>query len=198
MGMHRKTNATPGRAERRIRSTDRRESLMAAKKKSGGGSRSAAPSASGGNSMRIAIIAVLALVVVFGLYRVITGSRSGSVASQGATTSSTTQSGSAGADAQVSGPVTEGSAVVAGGVQKIDVDVTGVYTPNTIKLKAGVPTELTFKGGQGCTVVVHSDQLGFREDLSSGPKTVKLAALQPGTYPFSCGMNMVFGKIVVN
>jgi len=44
---------------------------------------------------------------------------------------------------------------------------------------------------------VQSNDLGFSEDLTAGPKTVKLAALEPGTYAFSCGMEMVFGKIVV-
>jgi plastocyanin domain-containing protein len=75
--------------------------------------------------------------------------------------------------------------------------VTTVYNPNTIKLKAGVPAEITFSQAQGCTQVVQSTDLGFSEDLSAGPKTVKLQGLQPGTYAFSCGMNMVFGKIVV-
>jgi plastocyanin len=97
----------------------------------------------------------------------------------------------------ITGPATTGTAAIAGGVQKIAIDVTTVYNPNTIKLKAGVPAEITFSQAQGCTQVVQSADLGFSEDLSAGPKTVKLQGLQPGTYAFSCGMNMVFGKIVV-
>ena len=93
----------------------------------------------------------------------------------------------------VTGALTKGAAVVEGGVQKIAVDVTTVYNPNTIKLKAGVPAEITFSQAQGCTQVVQSADLGFTEDLSAGPKTVKLKGLQPGTYAFSCGMQMVFG-----
>ena len=42
-----------------------------------------------------------------------------------------------------------------------------------------------------------SKDLNFFEDLTSGAKTVKLPALQAGTYAFSCGMQMVFGSIVV-
>jgi plastocyanin domain-containing protein len=87
--------------------------------------------------------------------------------------------------------------VLEGGVQKVAVDVGSVYTPNAIKLKAGVPAEITFGQSQGCTQIVESADLGFSEDLSSGPKTVKLQGLQPGTYAFSCGMQMVFGQIVV-
>ena len=91
-----------------------------------------------------------------------------------------------------------GSAKATGGVQKISVDLsTGSYNPNVIKLKAGVPAEITFGQGSGCTAVVQSADLGFSEDLSSGPKTVKLQDLKPGTYTFACGMNMVTGQIVV-
>ncbi len=42
-----------------------------------------------------------------------------------------------------------------------------------------------------------SKDLNFFEDLTTGAKTVKLPALQKGDYAFSCGMEMVFGKIVV-
>jgi plastocyanin len=92
----------------------------------------------------------------------------------------------------------EGAAAVEGGVQKISVDLSsGSYNPNVIKLKAGVPTEVTFGQSSGCTAQVQSADLGFAEDLTSGPKTVKLGALKAGTYSFACGMNMVTGQIVV-
>jgi plastocyanin len=140
------------------------------------------------------IVGVLIVVAIFGAYRVLSASNHGSAV---ATTSTQAVSSGQQSGARVTGPEVAASAQVAGGVQTIAIDVTTVYTPNVINLKAGVPAELTFKGGQGCTTVVHSDQLGFSEDLSTGPKTVKLKALQPGTYQFSCGMNMVFGKVVV-
>jgi plastocyanin len=96
------------------------------------------------------------------------------------------------------GPAVTKSATVASGVQKIAVDVSkGYYDPSTIQLKSGVPAEITFSQASGCTGVVQSQQLGFQEDLTSGPKTVKIAALQPGTYQFSCGMGMVVGTVVV-
>lgn len=92
----------------------------------------------------------------------------------------------------------EGTAALDGGVQKISVDLsTGSYDPNVIKLKAGVPAEITFGQSSGCTAVVESSDLGFSEDLTRGPVTVKLPALDPGTYSFNCGMEMVFGSIVV-
>jgi hypothetical protein len=92
----------------------------------------------------------------------------------------------------------EGAAVVEGDVQRITVDLsTGSYDPNVIKLIPGVPAEITFGQSSGCTAQVQSKDLGFFEDLTAGPVTVKLPALQPGTYAFSCGMEMVFGSIVV-
>ena len=95
------------------------------------------------------------------------------------------------------GAAVTGAAKVEGGVQKIAVDASSGYNPNTIQLKAGVPAEITFSQSSGCTAIVQSADLGFQEDLSAGPKTVKLKALKAGTYGFACGMNMVQGKIVV-
>ena len=97
----------------------------------------------------------------------------------------------------MTGDPVEGTAQVSGGVQAIAVKVGTTYSPNVIKLKAGIPAEITFGQGGGCTAQVVSSDLGFSEDLSAGPKVVKLPALDKGTYAFSCGMNMVFGQIVV-
>jgi plastocyanin domain-containing protein len=43
---------------------------------------------------------------------------------------------------------------------------------------------------------VMSQELGFFEDLQSGPRTIAIPALEAGEYGFSCGMEMVFGAIV--
>lgn len=170
--------------------------------KSRKGSKGSAPHAAqpqqagGSSALRWALVGTLVLVAMFGVYRVVTAG-----GNRGASTSSASSSASSPAAAgatKVTGPVTEGTAIVAGGVQRISVDVTTVYKPNVLRLRAGVPAQITFSGGQGCTGVVQSQELGFREDLTSGPKTVDLKALAPGTYSFSCGMNMVFGQIVVN
>lgn len=95
------------------------------------------------------------------------------------------------------GAAAEGVAKVSGGVQTISVKVTSAYNPSVVRLRAGVPARVTFSRASGCTAQVQSADLGFSEDLSAGPKTVKLPALKAGTYSFSCGMSMVFGKIVV-
>jgi len=91
------------------------------------------------------------------------------------------------------------AATIEGGVQKISVDVSkGYYDPTNITLKAGIPAEITFSQASGCTGYVQSADLGFQFDLSSGPQTAKLPALKPGEYSFYCGMQMVYGKIVVS
>ena len=117
---------------------------------------------------------------------------SGSCCGGGSTASGGCCGGSGGSQPQVSA-----NAKQAGGVQKIAVRVTTTYDPNVLKLKAGVPAEITFSQAQGCTGVVQSRALGFAEDLTTGAKTVKLGALSAGTYDFECGMDMVHGTIVV-
>lgn len=92
----------------------------------------------------------------------------------------------------------EGTAAVEGPVQRIAVDVSrGYFDPTIINAKAGVPLEIAFGQGQGCLARVEFPDLGVDRDLTSGGATVSLPALKPGEYVFSCGMQMVYGKLVV-
>lgn len=130
------------------------------------------------------------------------GTTSGGAGTPGAATSGGTGPGGAACaccgGASASAAPIEGTAKIDGAVQRITIDTSsGSYNPNTITLKAGVPAELTFGQASGCLGQVQSQDLGFYEDLTAGPKTVKLPALKAGTYQFSCGMQMVFGSIVV-
>jgi hypothetical protein len=157
------------------------------------------------------IVALLVVVAFFGSYAFAQarGTSSGPVAQPAlltTTVGASAQGGGAGGAACAccggasapAGAATTGKAKVSGGVQTIAVDLSkGYYDPSTIELKAGVPAEITFGQSSGCTGQVQSADLGFAEDLTAGPKTVKLPALKAGTYSFACGMNMVFGSIVV-
>lgn len=164
---------------------------------------SKATAPAGSNVSRYAMIAVLAAVAFFGAYRFASassqqGASGGIVAAASGLLPAVSGAAGGGGCCGGGGAPVEGAAVVEGDVQKIDIDLsTGSYNPNVIKLKAGVPAEITFGASDGCTASVQSPDLGFNEDLTSGPKTVKLGALQPGTYNFACGMNMVTGQIVV-
>jgi len=168
-----------------------------------------------GGTARFVVIAVLVVGAFFGAYQfasarsnratadaaTVTGT---GVAAQATDPAATGGSGCAccGSTAPTAGGVTgdplEGAATVDGQVQAISVDLSkGYYQPNVIKLAAGVPAEITFGQSSGCTGQVMSKDLNFFEDLTAGAKTVKLPALEKGEYAFSCGMEMVFGKIVV-
>jgi plastocyanin len=168
-------------------------------------------------AMRWALILSLALLAFLASYRfasaqsstptgtaspvATTGSStSGAVSSGGTATPRviTGSTGCCGGGASANAPKVTKQAALKSGVQVISVDVSnGTYDPNTIQLKAGVPAEITFSQASGCTGSVQSSDLGFSEDLTTGPKTVKLAGLKPGTYSFYCGMQMVFGSVVV-
>ena len=165
------------------------------------------------NGIRFVIIAVLVLGAFFGAYRY-AAARNGAEAlpgqpAEGLAFQQPAGSAAGGAGCAccgstaptengLTGPEERGEAVVTGDVQTIEVDLSqGLYSPNAIVLKAGVPAEITFGQGSGCLAQVMSQELGFYEDLTGGPRTVKLPALEAGEYPFYCGMKMVFGKIVV-
>ena len=97
------------------------------------------------------------------------------------------------------GPAVEGATTVEGSVQKIAVDTSaGSFNPNVIKAKAGVPIEIAFSQSPGgCLSGVLFPDFNINEDLTGGPKTVQLPALDKGEYTFYCQMQMVSAKIVV-
>lgn len=167
--------------------------------------------------LRWSVIVAISVIALFGSYTFAVaqglGAQSGATATvlastapaaaapQGTGVSTTGAAGGSGCaccGTATAGPATTKQADVSGAVQKISVDVSkGYYDPNTIELKAGVPAEITFSQSSGCTAVVQSTALGFYQDLTQGPVTVKLPALAAGTYGFNCGMQMAFGSIVV-
>lgn len=107
-----------------------------------------------------------------------------------------TASGCCGGDG--SGVAEKGNAKVAGSVQRITIDTSkGYYSPNEIALKAGVPAEIMFTPASGCLGRVLFPDFGVSRDISGGA-VVKLPAMKAGTHQFSCGMQMVFGRLVVS
>lgn len=92
----------------------------------------------------------------------------------------------------------EASTTRSGGVQEISVDVSrGYFDPGLIKAEVGVPLRVSFGRGTGCMARVRFDEFGIDRDLTAGGAVVDLPALEKGEYQFSCGMAMVFGKLVV-
>lgn len=80
-------------------------------------------------------------------------------------------------------------------VQRVRIEVTDGYDPPHIVVTAGVPVEITFSEGHGCLAEVVFDGLGIHADLTDGGAVVTLPALEPGVYPYSCGMHMVHGSV---
>lgn len=86
----------------------------------------------------------------------------------------------------------------AGGVQHFDVSMDrGVYEPNKLTAKAGAPVQITFGQGQGCVGTLVFPQFKITADMTQGPRTFDLGALEPGEYAWSCGMNMQHGTLTV-
>lgn len=81
-------------------------------------------------------------------------------------------------------------------VQQVDVAVTDGYDPDTIIVSPGIPVRLAFSEGHGCLGKVVFEGLGIEADLENGGASIDLEALEPGTYPFSCGMRMVHGRVI--
>lgn len=98
----------------------------------------------------------------------------------------------AAADAEAAAPSEDG-------VQRILVSVSDTgYSPAVVRVKAGVPTQLTFRtnGTQGCTrsLVVPSLRIG-RQLPATGDTTLDLGELAAGRLRYTCGMGMYSGTI---
>jgi plastocyanin domain-containing protein len=71
------------------------------------------------------------------------------------------------------------------------------YDPTTVTASAGRPIELTVDQGFGCAAGFFLPELDIFADNTAGPATVELEPLEPGTYTFTCGMQMLRGSLVV-
>lgn len=85
-----------------------------------------------------------------------------------------------------------------GDMQTATVDTSsGSFAPTQLVLQAGIPAELSFGPAVGCLSEVVINDLGITQDLTKGPATVKLPALEAGSYAFACAMGHQSGEIVV-
>ncbi len=105
---------------------------------------------------------------------------------------------SAPAQSAAPAPAESAAATPSGDGQVLTVDTSsGSFAPSQLSAKAGKPVEITFGQGTGCLGEVVFPKLNVRQSLEGGPVTVKLPALEPGTYAFACGMDMQHGTLVV-
>ena len=86
------------------------------------------------------------------------------------------------------------------GVQEIDVTVKGGYSPDVIAVKRGVPVRLNFYRDEtsSCSEQVILGDVGIARDLPAFKTTaVEFTPDKSGEFPFTCGMNMLHGKLIV-
>lgn len=83
-------------------------------------------------------------------------------------------------------------------VQKINLGFDKNYYPNTIKVKANQPVEITLDNSVGgCFRSFNIKELGVNYYSKNPSDTIKFTPNKKGTFEFACGMRMGRGKIVV-
>jgi plastocyanin domain-containing protein len=87
-----------------------------------------------------------------------------------------------------------------GGLQQVKVTVKGGYSPDVIVVKQGAPVRLDFYRDEtaSCTEQVIFGDFGIARDLPAFKTTaVEFTPDKAGEFSFTCGMNMVRGKLIV-
>ena len=92
------------------------------------------------------------------------------------------------------------SASTMGGVQQVDVHVKGGYSPDVIVVKEGVPVQLNFYRDEtsSCSEQIVFSDFGITRNLPAYKTTsVRFTPDKAGEFIFTCGMNMLRGKLIV-
>jgi Cu+-exporting ATPase len=86
------------------------------------------------------------------------------------------------------------------GKQEITIVVSGGYSPDLIVAKRGVPLRLVFdrRESSPCSDEIVLPDFGVRRALPPFAKTaIEIVPETTGEFEFTCGMNMLHGKILV-
>ena len=86
------------------------------------------------------------------------------------------------------------------GVQEVAITVKGGYSPDVIEVKRGQPVQLNFYRDEenSCSEELLMPDFSIRRDLPAFKTTlVELLPKEAGTFPFTCGMGMLRGSLVV-
>jgi plastocyanin domain-containing protein len=92
------------------------------------------------------------------------------------------------------------AALTDAGVQQINITVKGGYSPDVIVVKHGVPVKLDFYRDEtaSCSDQVILGDFGIARDLPAYETTaIEFTPDKVGEFNFTCGMNMLHGKLVV-
>ena len=88
----------------------------------------------------------------------------------------------------------------AGGVQEVKITVKGGYSPDVVVVKQGRPVRLDFYRDEtsSCSEQVVFGDFGIARDLPAFKTTpVEFTPDRPGEFTWTCGMNMLRGRLVV-
>ena len=88
-----------------------------------------------------------------------------------------------------------------GAVAEVVITVDGGYSPAVIQAKRGQPLRLVFdrKDTSSCSEEVVIPAFNVRTFLPSGARTVvEITPQESGRIPFTCGMSMLRGSIIVD
>jgi Cu+-exporting ATPase len=83
---------------------------------------------------------------------------------------------------------------------RVEIQVQGGYSPDLVVARRGAPLTLVFdrKESNPCSDEVVLPEFGIRRSLPAFQKTeIQILPQRVGEFPFSCGMNMLHGKIRV-
>lgn len=86
------------------------------------------------------------------------------------------------------------------GVQEVTVTVKGGYTPDVIVVERGRPVRLNFYRDEtnSCSEQVVLGDFRIARDLPAfGTTAVEFTPERAGEFAFTCGMNMMRGKLIV-
>lgn len=86
------------------------------------------------------------------------------------------------------------------GVQEINITVKGGYSPDVIAVRKGLPVRLNFYRDEtsSCSERVIFGDFGIARELPAFKTTqIEFTPEKEGAFTFTCGMNMLRGKLVV-
>lgn len=88
--------------------------------------------------------------------------------------------------------------VVDGSPQKVTIGFNGGYYPDTIRVKAGRPVEISLDSSvRGCYRSFNIDAFGVSKRSSGPSDTIRFIPDQKGAFEYRCGMGMGRGTIIV-
>jgi plastocyanin domain-containing protein len=75
----------------------------------------------------------------------------------------------------------------------------GNYYPDVIRVQKGVPVEMQVDLAKvtGCMTTIVSDGLGIKKRVGPGDNIISFTPTEAGAFPFTCGMGMGRGVIIV-